>query len=196
MKRRLQMILGLLSIAITISMIAVTVGWYSAAGGDVVLEGTTVSVSTSSNDYYGSSTNITCEGLLTIGEDGIYTAKPYESYVGQLGISNETYILLFKAENSIYCSESSGYVNSCIISAPSPMEYKYVKPGSETGEDLINPFRVAILSKNDDGTFSVSENAETVEYFAVIFGDGTTRFPFSYSEYKGTTFKINVYFEN
>ena len=77
MKFKLQMIAGLLFVAIIISMVAVTVGWYSAEAPDVFMEGTSVSITTADNNYYDGSTGLNYEGCLIKSGD-TYTFTEYK----------------------------------------------------------------------------------------------------------------------
>lgn len=188
MKRRLQFMLGLIAIAITISMIAVTVGWYSAEAGIINMKGTEATITTADNNYYGGSTKLTCQGILEY-NDGVYSLKEYEAYLGQLGLVEETYILLFSATEEIHSVSRSGFVDSCTITKPEEVTFTYTKETS--------PFKVVLLTIGNDGkSFAEAKSGETFSYIAVIFGDGTNRFPFSYSENKGTSFNLNIYLEN
>lgn len=188
MKRRLQFVIGILCIAITLSLVAVSFGWYSAESGEISLEGTEVSITTADNNYYGSGTELTCEGVLTYYADGdYYSPALYESYRGQSGIGDESYILLFKSSVEIYSNTMSGYVNSCTITKPSIYDYFYEKNDS--------PFRVVLLTQDGDN-YVEATSGNTFTYFAVIFGDGENIFPYSTKDHKGTSFNINIYLEN
>lgn len=189
MKRRLQFILGLLAIAITVSMIAVTLGWYSVEI-DINFDTTEATITTAENNYYGGSTSLSCKGILTYdSETTVYSLNDYESYLGQSCISGQDYIVLFEASSPIYSLSRSGYVNSCTITKPSELTYEYDKTNS--------PFRVVLLNINEDGrTYVEATSGETFTYIAVIYGDGTNIFPFADSAHKGTKFTLNIMLEN
>ena len=188
MKRRLQLILLLLFMAITVSMVAVSFGWYSAASNTVTMQSTQISVSTSENDYYGAKTEATCIGNLEYdSKNGVYIKTNYEAYAGQTCEGQELYILLFEATDLICCKDLFAYVNMCITTTPGEVEHQYNEENS--------PFKVILLDY--DGTnFKEADSGEEFKYFAISFGNGKERFKFSYSEYKGTSFRLNVYFKN
>lgn len=196
MKYKLQMIAGLLFVAIIISMIAVTVGWYSAEiNVNVFTDSTNVSVTTADNNYYDGSTGLECESCLVY-EDGLYKKVDYKPYRGEDGIDNELYILLLSSDSPIYSILGSGYVDMCSIITPGGVTNTATYTSSNT------EFRVVLLEKVNDTTYRVAPDdgdptdEDTYQYFAVIFGNGTTPFAYSDRSYLGTSFNINIYLEN
>lgn len=186
MKMKFQMIAGLLFVAIIVSMIAVTVGWYSADAGEILFEGTSATVTTAENNYYGGAIGIESKGCLTLNNDGTYTSKGYKSYRGEDGIEY-LYILLFEAEGELNCGLGTGYVDVCDVIC-----------GTETYKDVSgNQFRVVLLEKVDDTTYQVLDSeATTCTYIAVIFGNGETPFIYSDNMYIGSSFSINIVLNN
>ena len=193
MKFKLQMIAGLLFVAIIVSMVAVTVGWYSAESGEVFMEGTTVSITTADNNYYDGSTGLNYEGcLIKSGEN--YELVDYKSYRGETGIGNELYILLLTSDTPIYSIQGSGYVDYCNLALPD---------GTTIFDDEAqSEFRVLLLEDKGNGIYSVAPDdgdptdEDTYQCFAIIFGNGVTEFAYSGREYMGTSFNINIYLEN
>lgn len=196
MKYKLQMIAGLLFVAIIISMIAVTVGWYSAESGEIHMEGTSVSITTAENNYYDGSTGLNYLSCLTKSVD-TYTVTEYKPYRGEDGIDNELYILLLSSDSPIYSIKGSGYVDMCKTITPAGVT------NTATYTSSNSEFRVVILEKVNDTTYKLAvdndgdpNDEDTYQYFAVIFGNGTTPFAYSDRSYLGTSFNINIYLEN
>lgn len=187
MKAKLQIMLGLIFIAITISLVAVSVGWYSAYGGDVTLSGTSVSITTSENNYYGGSADLNYLGCLTKDKDN-YSKVEYTPYYGEDGI-NDLYILLLSSDTPIYCNTGIGYVDSCSLTVPESQTFQFSQEDS--------PFTVVLLDKVDDDNYKVaSPTAESYQYFAIIFGNMSDEFPYSARDYIGTGFALNIKLEN
>lgn len=195
MKYKLQMIAGLLFVAIIISMIAVTVGWYSAEGGRISLEGISVSITPDDVYYYDGAVVTEYAGCL-IKEENTYSLVDYKGYRGESGLDDEVYIILVYSDSPIYSTNGIGYVDTCSI----------ITPGGTTDTKNYNSsnteFRVVLLEKVNDTTYRVAaddgdpNDEDAYQYFAVIFGNGTTPFAYSDRSYLGTSFNINIYLEN
>jgi hypothetical protein len=189
MKFKLQMIASLLFVAIIVSMVAVTVGWYSAEGGEVFMEGTSVSITTADNNYYDGSTGLNYKGCLVKTGDQ-YKYVEYKPYRGETGVGNELYILLLTSDVPIYSKAGSGYIDFVNLKLPDGITIFDEKTKDE--------FRVLLLVDNQDGTYSIAEDTEenTYQCFAIIFGNGTTDFKYSDRKYIGSSFNLNIYLEN
>ena len=186
MKTKLQIMLGLLFIAITISLVAVSVGWYSVyVEGDISLSNTSVSITTTGADFYGGAADLNYDGCLTKNGD-TYTKAPYTPYRGEDGI-NDLYILLLSSNSLIDSNLGSGYVDTCTITKPEFDMFGYNKS--------TTPFTVVLLDKVDENTYKVADpTAGQYQYFAIIFGNGTDIFPYSNRDYMGTSFTLNIKF--
>ena len=190
MKARIQTMLGLLFIAITISMIAVSFAWYSAESADIQFSGTSVSITTSDDVYIDQ--DLTPIGNLVQQDNKYILSSPSTPYHGQEGKANTTgadnvYILLFEVAGGVHCSTDITSITSCTLSRSdvSPID----------GD--VNQFQVLLLSLNDDGTYSVASGLGTYTYFAIVFSNGTeTPFTYSDSSYMGYGFSLSVYFKN
>ena len=184
---RLQLMIGLLFLAMTISMIAVSFAWFSASPGEVKVSGSNVSITTADNNY-----TIDAE-LILIGQvdvTGKVTKKPIKPYCGEVGLDNEIYILLFKLNNP---SAATGncYVEKCITSI-SDEEGKY----EFDAKDL---FTVSYVSYNEETNQMGKYNPnESLEYVMIEFKDATLgkEFKFSDRRYMGTTFELIIAFES
>lgn len=196
MKRRLQFVIGLLGIAITLSLVAISVGWYSVESSEVTTEGTTVSIITADNNYYGSSTTLTAINILTKTNETTYTSAAYQPYYGQSGLNSEVYILLFKAPDPIYGSDP--YVSNCTVTnSRKLLQEEYTYDFDDTTPEVSEPpFIVVPLVDNGDGTYGVAGEQETYTLFAVVFGDGTNAFPFSDTTYMGVNFNLIIMLVN
>ena len=195
MKARIQTMLGLLFIAIIISMIAISFAWYATEGVGVSMVGTTVEIVTSDNNYYGSSTTLSATNILSKTNE-TYTAAAYEPYHGQSGLNSEVYILLFEANEPIY--GSNPYVSNCTVTnARKLLHEDYIYDFDDATTEVSEPpFTVIPLVDNGDGTYGVASGLETYTLFAVVFGDGTNAFPFSDTTYIGVNFNLTIMLVN
>ena len=111
MKTKIQIMLGLLFIAITISLIAFSVGWYTISTDDIFNTESTTTASTT-NRILGGETTLEIAGCLIKLEDGIYDVSEYVPYRGQTGLESDEYIILFRATtDELYGTDA--YVNIC-----------------------------------------------------------------------------------
>lgn len=191
MKARIQTMIGLVFIAIIISMIAVSFAWYSAEAGEVTFSGTSVTITTAENNYGGGSAILTASNVLTKNGE-TYTAANLEPYRGQKGLEDEAYILLFVSDTPIM--GSNPHVSNCTVVNTAKLlqeEYMYDLDDS-TAEVGKPPFTVIPLADNGDGTYSAAIDSDSYTLFAVVFGDGENVFPFSDIKYLGINFNLNI----
>ena len=178
-KFSLQLMVGLLFIAMTISVIAVSVGWYSASTGDIELESASVSVTTADNDF-----KINYSFNLIGQVDSTNSVSTARSYLGEDGI-NDVYMLLFKVEGEgTENITTNTYVTSCKITKPTEQTITY-------DNEAESPFRIEFANYTEDsGTCKISDTK--TDYILIIFGNGTDPFTFSDISYMGTTFQLQV----
>ena len=181
-KLKLQIMIGLLFIAMTISVIAVSLAWYSADPGTITLEGSSVSVTTADNDY---TINMAYEavGVVTIDENSNYVVSALTPYLGQDGIE-ESYMILFEVSGSEALT-TNAYVSKCITSIAekdgTSKEFNY------TSEDTIFDILYVVY---DDESCTLSDTV--TEYMIIVFGNGSDEFKFSDIHYMGTTFQLEI----
>ena len=181
-KLRLQIMIGLLFIAMTISVIAVSLAWYSADPGEITLEGSSVTVTTADDDY---TINMEYEavGVVTIDENSNYVVSALTPYLGQDGIE-ESYMILFEVSGSEALTTDS-YVSKCVTSIEekdgTSKEFTY------TTENTI--FQIIYVNYEDD---ICTESNSVTEYIIIVFGNGNDEFKFSDIHYMGTTFQLEI----
>jgi hypothetical protein len=171
--------LGLLFIAMTISVIAISVGWYSASTGDIELESASVSVTTADNDF-----KINYSFNLIGQVDSTNSVSTARSYLGEDGI-NDVYMLLFKVEGEgTENITTNSYISSCNITKPKNETFTYASK-------IDSQFQIKFANYTESyGTCTISDTK--TDYILIIFGNGTDPFKFSDISYMGTTFQLQV----
>ena len=180
-KFRLQMMIGLLFIAITISVIAVSVGWYSASGGEIDFQEDSVTVTSAANSYE-INVSYELEGPIVWQNDQYILSTVAKSYLGEDGL-NDKYMLLYQIEGEEAITINA-YVSKCTTSIADTNENNVFEYTSETTEFDI------FFVENIDDSWEVSD--EVTNYIVIVFGNGNDTFDFSDPHYMGTTFKLEV----
>lgn len=183
-KLRLQMMIGLLFIAITISVIAVSVAWYSAGPGDITVQGSEVSVTTADNNYSITVGYNLIGQVTSIGNDNLCTVnQSANSYLGEDGLSEE-YMLLFEVTGEEALTNDA-YVSKCTTSVKDNLgqsEFSYASKA-------LSEFQI-LFAEKVDGNYYVTD--EVSSYIIIVFGNGNDTFNFSDRQFLGTTFKLEV----
>ena len=184
MKTKIQMMLGLLFIAITISLIAFSVGWYTISTDDIFKAESSTTASTT-NVILGGEAALEIAGCLIKLEDGIYDVSEYVPYRGQTGLNSDEYIILFKTtSDELYGTEA--YVNLCETNKYGVINY--TKAESE--------FRAFLVNYTPGAETCVIDNSDVPhQYLAVSFGNGINEFVYSDIEDLGITFRLNVFLD-
>lgn len=183
-KFRLQMIIGLLFVAITVSAISLSLAWYSANPGEVYMEGSSVNVSTAENNFkYGTDFELVGQVLLD-GETGLISAA--NSYLGEDGINNQ-YVLLFELTNPSAAKVADPYISVCDTTVPTTSQKTYES-------SLDNDFTVKYVTYTE-GSATCEISDEITSYIIIIFGqyDKSSEFIFSDISYLGTRFNLTIY---
>ena len=183
-KLRIEMIIGLLFVAITVSAISLSLAWYSANPGEVLMEGSSVSVSTAENTFaYGTDFTLIGQVLLE-GETG--SVSTANSYLGEDGVNNQ-YVLLFELTNPSAAKVTNPYVRVCDTNVPTTSQKTYDAGGA-------NDFTVKYVTYSD-GSPTCEISDEITSYIIIIFGqyDKSSEFIFSDISYLGTSFALTIY---
>lgn len=195
MKARINLILCLLLIAITISMIAVSFGWYAAIEGSVSVEDSSVTVTTSEADFYVGGANF--EFVITMSRTSDTTFKAHDKkqpYYGEDGIFSGEYILLVRIDKNADIIPEGGapfieHVDLYLNSAESP-DYR---TAYTTITEYQKDFQILYVNYDENSktaTLTNRNTSATYEYIAVIFGNGSTMFKYSSNQYLGYNFAI------
>lgn len=183
MKTKIQIMLGLLFIAITISLIAFSVGWYTISTDEIFKVESTTTASTTDR-ILGAETTLEIVGCLTKLEDGVYQVSEYVPYRGQTGLASDEYIILFRATtDELYGTDA--YVNVCETNKYGVVNY--TKAESE--------FRAFLVNYTGLETCEVDNSDVPHQYIAVSFGNGVDEFVYSDIKDLGITFNLNVFLD-
>lgn len=181
---RLQLMIGLLFLAMTISMIAVSFAWFSASPGEVKVSGSNVSITTAENDYKINVKYTLLGQVESISDMGICTVSTAQSYIGQEGI-NDKYMLLFEISGT-EAMTLDAYVSACTLDIPTANnKFSYDKENT--------PFTITFVKLNENKNYEiVLYPTEVTSYVIITFGNGKDIFPYSDRAYMGTTFKLEI----
>lgn len=207
MKARINLILCLLFIAITISLIAVSFGWYAAEAGEVYFEDSSVSIFTSDNDlYYGGAHFEFVTTMSRINETTTFKvhneAKPY---YGQDGIFNGEYIILLKMDKSGVDDEGNPLSNNgypyiehvdLYLEYPEAAEFNTTYTNQTEYEKDFQIIYIAYEEGSGTATQIERDSSVTPEYIAIIFGNGSSIFKYSSNQYLGYKFAIYMNYYN
>ena len=204
MKARINLILCLLLIAITISLIAVSFGWYSAAVGNIFVEESSVTITTADNDFYTGGANF--EFVATMSRESLdattfdvhYSETEQKTlkhpYYGEDGVFNE-YILLIRMDKNAddgngnpLANNGDAYIQSVALTlGVEPIYLTY-----DTNDAYKADFQILYVSYNGTDKATITDRTEgTPEYIALIFGNGSSLFRYSSNKYFG--YKFNIY---